>query len=78
MTSPILGARAEAFLALMRAAEHGRLALVQCTDARSGEIRHVICAEIGRPNILIPFGHLQEDKACDAYRPPPGWTFAQD
>ena len=48
---------------------------MQCTDARTGGLRHVICAETGRLNVMMPFGHLQEGNAVDAYVPPPGWAF---
>ncbi|MBD3744823.1 DUF6117 family protein [Sphingopyxis alaskensis] len=75
MAVPIPDARTRAFLALLRAAEQGRLALMQCTDARTGEPCHVICAETTCPNVMKPFGHLQEGNAVDAYVPPPGWAF---
>lgn len=75
MAIPIPDARTWAFLALLRAAEQGRLALMQCADARTCEPRHVICAETGRPNVMMPFGHLHDGDARDAYVPPPGWAF---
>lgn len=77
MAMPIPDARARAFLALVRAAEQGRLALVECTDARTGEARHVLCAETGHPIVMMPFGHLHAGDARHAYLPPPGWAFGQ-
>jgi len=77
MAMPIPDARTLAFLALVRAAEQGLLALVECIDARTGETRHVICAETGHPNVMMPFGHLHYDDAHHAYLPPPGWAFGQ-
>ena len=48
------------FQTLLRTSEDGNLALLQCSDALSGEVRYVICA-VGRDGpayIMTPFGHL--------------------
>lgn len=60
------------FQILLRAAEAGHLALMECTDATTGDIRYVICA-VGRDNgdyVMTPFGHLAEGNPYDAYVPP--------
>lgn len=60
------------FRTLLRAAADGNLALMECADTRTGEIRHVLCA-VGRDGdayVLTPFGHLAEGDPYDLYRPP--------
>lgn len=60
------------FQTLLRAAENGDLALMECSDAATGEPRYVICA-VGRDGvdyIFTPFGHLADDDPYDAYVPP--------
>jgi len=60
------------FQTLMRAAENGDLALMECADAESGEPRYVICA-VGRNGgeyLFTPFGHLAEGNPYEAYHPP--------
>ena len=60
------------FQTLVRAAENGDLALMECADAESGAPRYVICA-VGRNGgeyLFTPFGHLAEGNPYEAYRPP--------
>jgi hypothetical protein len=60
------------FNTLLRAASDGHLALVECTDAITGEPRYVICA-IGREGsdyVFTPFGHLVDGNPYAAYLPP--------
>jgi hypothetical protein len=60
------------FQTLLRAAADGNLALMECTDATTGETRYVICA-VGRDGVdftFTPFGHLADGNPYDAYLPP--------
>lgn len=60
------------FTTLLRAAAAGNLALMECTDAVTGEPRYVICA-VGRDDaeyVFTPFGHLAPGNPYEAYRPP--------
>jgi hypothetical protein len=60
------------FDTLLRAASNGRLTLMECTDAITGEPRYVICA-VGREGtdyLFTPFGHLADGNPYDAYLPP--------
>lgn len=60
------------FTTLLRAAAEGNLALMECTDAATGEPRYVICA-VGRADsdyMMTPFGHLHDGNPFDAYVPP--------
>jgi len=60
------------FQTLLRAAENGHLALIECADAGTGEPRYVICA-VGRERddyAFTPFGHLAEGNPFDTYLPP--------
>jgi hypothetical protein len=60
------------FNTLLRAAASGDLALVECTDAMTGEPRYVISA-IGRDGgdyVMTPFGHLAPGNPYEAYEPP--------
>jgi len=61
------------FRTLLRAAENGHLALMECADAVTGEPRYVICA-VSRDGDcrFTPFGHLAEGNPYDAYVPPGG------
>lgn len=57
---------------LLRAAENGHVALMECADATTGEARYVICA-VGREDrdfVFTPFGRLADGNPYDAYRPP--------
>lgn len=60
------------FQTLLRAAENGHLALIECADAASGAPRYVICAvgRAGEDYVFTPFGHLAEGNPFDAYLPP--------
>ena len=60
------------FQTLLRAAADGNLALVECADAATGDIRYVICAvwRDGTDFIFTPFGHLADGNPYDAYVPP--------
>jgi hypothetical protein len=60
------------FQNLLRAAEDGNLALMECADAATHEPRYVICA-VGRDHgeyVFTPFGHLADCNPYDAYLPP--------
>lgn len=60
------------FNTLLRAAQAGDLALMECLDAQTREPRYVLCA-VGRdgPEFLFtPFGHLAPDNPFEAYFPP--------
>jgi hypothetical protein len=57
------------FQTLLRAAESGDLALIECTDAATGEPRYVACA-VGRDSgdyMFSPFGHLADGNPYDAF-----------
>ena len=60
------------FNTLLRAAAAGDLALVECTDAVTGEPRYVLCAigHSGGDYMMTPFGHLAPGNPFDAYVPP--------
>jgi hypothetical protein len=60
------------FQTLLRAAKDGNLALMECTDAITGQRRYVVCA-VGREGTdfpFTPFGHLADGNPFDAYVPP--------
>ncbi|MCG2841267.1 DUF6117 family protein [Sandaracinobacter sp. RS1-74] len=61
------------FQTLLRAARNDDLALLECNDAATGEVRYVLCA-VGRDEtgyVMTPFGHLATtDNPYDAYLPP--------
>lgn len=60
------------FATMLRAAEQGDLALMECVDAATGEPRYVICA-VGREGceyLFTPFGHLHDGNPFGAYVPP--------
>ena len=60
------------FETLLRAAAAGDLALVQGTDARTGETRFILCAVAQRGDevVLTPFGHLADADPYELYHPP--------
>ena len=61
---------------LLKAAEAGDLALMECTEVASGETRYVLCAvsrdadEEGGDYVMTPFGHLAPGNPYEAYIPP--------
>ncbi|URW75899.1 DUF6117 family protein [Sphingomonas donggukensis] len=60
------------FATLLRAAAAGDLALVECLDAGTRELRYVIAA-IGRDDedfVMTPFGHLAPANPFGTYLPP--------
>jgi hypothetical protein len=60
------------FETLLRAAQNGDLALLECAEAATGVSRYVVCA-VGRTEgdfVFTPFGHLAEGNPYEAYRPP--------
>ena len=60
------------FQTLLRAAEAGDLALMECLDAATREPRYVLAA-VGRDGgdyVFTPFGHLAPSNPFDAYLPP--------
>ncbi len=60
------------FETLLRAAAAGDLALVQGTDARTGETRFILCAvsQGSGEVVLTPFGHLADGNPYELYAPP--------
>lgn len=70
------------FQTLMRAAAAGDLALLECSDAATGEPRYVLCAVGARDGeyVVTPFGHLADGNPFDAYITPmmPGGPGYQD
>ncbi len=60
------------FQVLLRAAENGDLALLECSDADTGQARYVICA-VSREDgefQFAPFGHMVSDRnPYEAYIP---------
>ncbi len=60
------------FDTLLRAAADGNLALLECTDAATGQPRYVVCAVAfeGEAYAMTPFGHLADDDPFKLYRPP--------
>lgn len=60
------------FNTLLRAAAGGDLALMECLDAETRELRFVLCA-VGRDAgdfLFTPFGHLAPGNPYEAYLPP--------
>ena len=60
------------FETLVYAATSGDLALIECTEIATGEVRYIICA-VGRDDgdyVFTPFGHLADGNPCELYRPP--------
>ncbi len=60
------------FETLLRAAAAGDLALVQGTDACTGETRFILCAVARRGGeaVLTPFGHLADGNPFELCDPP--------
>ena len=61
------------FQTLLDAARNGDLALMECTDAETGEYRAVVCAVgwVDEEYQFTPFGHLCSNKnPYEAYDPP--------
>lgn len=60
------------FKTMLRAAESGDLALLECTDPVSGDPRYVICAVNfdGDEYLFTAFGHLADGNPYEAYVPP--------
>lgn len=64
------------FQTLLRAAQSGDLALMECTEISTGEVRYVICT-VGRDGddyVFTPFGHLADGNPFEIYRPPESTT----
>lgn len=64
------------FETLLHAATSGDLALMECTEIATGEVRYVICA-VGRDAsgyVFTPFGHLADGNPFELYRPPDAST----
>lgn len=61
----------ENFNTLLRAAASGDLALLECTDAKTGEYRAVITAvaKDGDGYLLTPFGHMATGNPFEDYDP---------
>ena len=60
------------FQTLLRAANSGDLALMECTDVATGQPRYVICA-VGRDHgefVFTPFGNLADGNPFEIYSPP--------
>lgn len=61
------------FNTLLKAAENGHLALMECKDAKTGESLAVLCAanrnEDGSVD-FVPFGHMAPGNPYEAYLPP--------
>ena len=60
------------FDTLLRAADDGNLALMECRDAATRETRYVLCAvgHDGDDYLFTPFGHLADGNPNDAFLPP--------
>ncbi|WP_296739701.1 DUF6117 family protein [Mesorhizobium sp.] len=61
------------FNTLLRAADDGHLALMECLDAVTRERRYVVCAVRHADDgdfVMTPFGHLADGNPYDAYLPP--------
>lgn len=61
------------FDALKRACIDGKLALLECQDAKSGEPRYVLCAvnQQHDESLFVPFAHMTpDDNPYKAYIPP--------
>jgi hypothetical protein len=68
------------FNTLLRAAGDGNLALMECLDAATREIRYVLCA-VGYDRgdyVFTPFGHLADGNPYDAYLSPETETHHDD
>ncbi|WP_422051133.1 DUF6117 family protein [Sphingomonas leidyi] len=59
------------FSTLLRAAESGDLALVECTDVQTGaSLRDLRRRPEDGDYVITPFGHLHDGNPFEAYRPP--------
>ncbi len=61
------------FNTLLRAADSGDLALLECTDAKTGEVRYVLTAFAEQDDGTIigtPFGHLSAGNPYEEYVSP--------
>lgn len=60
------------FKSLLRAASSGHLALVESTDAKTGEYRALLCAVVfdGSEYVVTPFGHLCTGNPFEDYTDP--------
>jgi hypothetical protein len=61
------------FATLLRAAEDGNLALVECSDGATGEPPYVLCAVVRDTDanyVMTPFGHLAHRDSYEMYGPP--------
>lgn len=61
------------FNTLLRAADKDHLALVECRDAATGDVRYVLAAVHRDENdqfVMTPFGHLAAGNPYQAYIPP--------
>ena len=61
------------FNTLKQACVDGKLALLECQDAKSGEPRYVLCAVNQHHDefLFAPFAHMTpDDNPYDAYIPP--------
>lgn len=60
------------FNTLLEAAKQGDLALMECTDAKTGEYRAVICAvnHDGTDHVMVPLGHIATGNPYEDYKPP--------
>ena len=65
------------FATLLSAAEQGDLALMECTDAATGDPRYVLCAVSfnGTHYVMTPFGHLHDGNPYEAYHQPTDESF---
>lgn len=60
------------FDTLVKAAQAGDLALLECTEIANGETRYVLCA-VGREHaefVMTPFCHLAPGNPYETYVPP--------
>ncbi|TYR33432.1 hypothetical protein FY036_07540 [Mesorhizobium microcysteis] len=68
------------FRTMLRAAENDDLALLECSDAITGQPRYVICTVSfdGEEYLFTPFGHLADGNPYEAYVPPDAPTRADE
>jgi len=59
------------FQTLLRAAQNGDLALMECKDATTGIPRYVVCAVAHHNDdyVFTPFGHLADGNPYTDYLP---------
>ena len=62
------------FNTLLEAAKNGDLALVECHDLKTGELRYVLSAvshnKVTGNYDIVPFGHLASGNPYNDYTPP--------